>query len=433
MSITVIGAGYVGLVQGVMLANLGHQVTIAERSEERLDSLQSGVAPFYERGLSGQLRRAIDLGRIQFVADNVQAVKSADIVFLALPTPSAGDGSADVSIIRAVVDEIAPALKDSCVLVIKSTVPVGTTTATEERLAELGVSVSVASNPEFLREGEAIRDFLEPDRVVIGTNSDEAVEVLTHLYAFCNSPMVVTDPASAEMIKYASNSFLATKVTFANLIANASEALGTDAEAVLTGVGMDNRIGSSFLKPGPGFGGSCFRKDISALVTTLGDVKADSQLLEDVLEFNVAQPAHVVKRAARMLGELEGAQVAIWGLSFKAGTSDARDSPAVAIVRHLLNSGASVRGYDPECRVSLEGFATASSLMETVEGADLLIVATEWNEFAEADFDEVARLMSGHQILDTRNILDPKVVKDSNLELWRTGRADPVEVASPAR
>ena len=422
MRVAVIGAGYVGLIQAAGLASLGHKVVVGERNPERVEALQAGRTPFAEPGLA----ELLDLGRtrLTFNIDNQEAVREAAVVFVAVPTPESPDGSADLSIVTEVVDEVAPSLRRGSVLAVKSTVPIGTIDRLADRLASSGRGdVDVVSNPEFLAEGTAVADFAKPDRIVIGTRSAEAGRLLVEMYDGLDAPVVITDPVSAEMIKYASNAYLATRVTFGNAIANVCEAVGADVSDVLLGMGHDERIGHHFMKPGPGFGGSCFPKDTKALVKIAEEAGYRFFLLEGVIEVNEAQHLRVVEKVRDALGgALAGRTVGLLGLAYKAGTADLRGSPAIELARLLSSSGARVRAFDPAVTTEITGVESARSAIEAAQGADVLLIATEWEEFAALDLESVRGVMAGDAIVDSRNVLDPVAVRSAGLRYTGIGR-----------
>jgi UDPglucose 6-dehydrogenase len=421
VQVAVIGAGYVGLVTAGGLASLGHHVALAEANPSRLQALESGEVPIFEEGLAELVKWGRDSGRLTYHASNSNAVKGAELVLLCLPTPAGVDGRADLSYVRAVIDELALALDSKARFVIKSTVPPGTAVELSKRLANLGSSAAVISHPEFLREGSAVHDFLHPDRIVIGAHDDADLKAVASLYDSLATEVIATDPTSAEMVKYASNSYLAARLTFANTLANLCEAVGADIVDVLEGVGLDHRIGPHFLKPGPGYGGSCFPKDTLALISVAQDAGYDFRLLKAVIEADDEQRRRVadkVKAAAG--GGLRGRKVAIWGVAFKAGTDDVRESPASRIARLLVSEGADVVAYDPEGRDP--DLHHVDSALAAVVDADVLLVATEWPEFCRVDLAEVARRMRGYRVVDARNLLDPRLVRKAGLDYWGLGR-----------
>src|SRR5664279_2853979 len=386
--VAVIGAGYVGLTTATCLAHLGHKVTGADIDAERVAALSKGEIPILEEGLQALLDEGLSSQRLRFVVGAKNAASVAEFVFLCVPTPQGDDGSADLSFVEDVAREIAPVLRAGTVVINKSTMPVGSTRLVQRILAEAGAAieqVGVASNPEFLREGSSVRDFLEPNRVVIGCDDPAVAVRVSELYRSLNAPMLITDPASAEMIKYASNAFLATKISFMNAIANLCETVDADVREVALGMGYDHRIGFEFLHPGPGYGGSCFPKDTAALLYAARTSGYDFSLLEGVVEVNFRQHERMVEKVRSLVGgTLAGTSVALWGLTFKANTDDLRDSPALVIARRLLEEGATVRAYDPvageRAAALLPGLEVAPDPYEACAGADVLAVLTEWDE-----------------------------------------------------
>ena len=425
-AIAVIGAGYVGLVQAGGLVRLGHRVRVGEKDPVRLAALRSGELPIYEPGLDSLISEGVVTGRLSFHASNREAVRGADVVFVALPTPSAPDGSVDTTIIHDALEGLAGVLERGAVVAIKSTVPVGTTrrVACFPGISDRGVRV--VSNPEFLREGSAVRDFLNPDRIVIGAEDPGAVELLVSVvYRGLGGDLVVTDPASAEMIKYAANSYLATRLGFANSIANLCEAVGADAAAVLGGMGRDHRIGPHYLQPGPGYGGSCLPKDTRALLSIADRNGYDFVLLRAAMEVNDLQRLRIVEKVeAATGGSLEGAVIGLWGLAFKADTDDTRESPAVDLAQRLLASGAVVQAYDPQAKAPVPGVKPAGDPVSAASGADVLLVATEWKEFLDVDLSEVRRAMRGSAVVDARNLLDAGTVKSHGLSYVGIGNTE---------
>jgi UDPglucose 6-dehydrogenase len=428
--VAVIGAGYVGLTTAVCLAHLGHDVVCADIDADRVDRLNKGEVPILEDGLPELLAEGLASRRLRFVLGAPNAASIAAFVFLCVPTPQGDDGSADLSFVDTVAREIAPVLRPGTVVINKSTMPVGSTRMVQRVLAEAGAppeDVLVASNPEFLREGTSVRDFLQPNRVVIGcTDASVAVRV-SDLYKSLHAPILVTDPASAEMIKYASNAFLATKISFVNAIANLCEAVDADVREVALGMGYDQRIGFEFLHPGPGYGGSCFPKDTAALLYASENAGYDFSLLKGVVEVNKKQHEHMVTKLTALVGgSLAGVTIAAWGLTFKANTDDLRDSPALVIVRRLLEEGAIVRAYDPaageRAAALVPGLEVVADPYEACNGARALAVLTEWDEFRWMDFDRVAEMLQTPTVLDTRNILDPAQLRRQGYTYEGVGR-----------
>ena len=428
--VAVVGAGYVGLTTSACLAHLGHRVTCADIDVERVAALSKGQIPILEDGLQALVDEGLAAQRLKFVVGAKNAAAIADFVFLCVPTPQADDGSADLSFVEAVAREIAPVLRAGAVVINKSTMPVGSTRLVQRILAEAGAAideVGVASNPEFLREGSSVRDFLQPNRVVIGCNDPAVAVRVSELYRSLDAPMLVTDPASAEMIKYASNAFLATKISFMNAIANLCETVDADVREVALGMGYDQRIGFEFLHPGPGYGGSCFPKDTAALLYAARSSGYDFSLLEGVVEVNLRQHERMVEKVRNLAGgALDGVQVAVWGLTFKANTDDLRDSPALVIARRLLEEGAKVRAYDPaagaRAATLLPGLEVAPDPYEACAGADVLAVLTEWDEFRWLDFDRVLAALVRPAVLDARNLLDPVALRRRGFTYEGVGR-----------
>jgi UDPglucose 6-dehydrogenase len=428
--VAVVGAGYVGLTTAACLARLGHTVTCADLDEARVRSLSKGEVPILEEGLPELVAEGLAASRLRFVVGATNAVRNAEFVFLCVQTPQSESGAADLSAIEAVVREIAPVLRAGTVVINKSTVPVGSTELVARHLSEAGAlsDVAVASNPEFLREGTAVRDFLEPTRVVIGCDDTAASVRISDLYRGVQAPILVTDPASAEMIKYASNAFLATKISFINAVANLCEAVNADVREVALGMGYDPRIGFEFLHPGPGYGGSCFPKDTAALLHTASAAGYDFSLLRGVVDVNHRQQERMLEKLRDAAGgALADAPVAVWGLTFKANTDDLRDSPALVVCRQLLDEGASVRAYDPaagEAAATLmPGLDVVADPYEAVAGAQLLALLTEWDEFRWLDFSRVADAMAPPRALvDTRNLLDPAALRRRGFAYQGVGR-----------
>ena len=419
--IAVIGAGYVGLTLAVGAAGMGHDVSVGERDPDRVADLLAGRCPLFEAGMADLLASGLAAGRLDFTTSNTDAVIAAEVVFLALPTPSAADGSADLTVLNAVVDELAPHLGDR-VLVLKSTVPVGTNRDVVARLRAAGCPAPVVSNPEFLREGTALADFLHPDQIVVGGDDPDAVAQVAGLFDL-DCPVTTTDPMSAELVKYATNAYLATRVMMANSFADLCEALGADIDAVTTGLGRDHRIGPHFLQPGPGFGGSCFPKDARALLDLGAAHGLDFPILAAAVEVNAARQERMADQVMAAVDGVDDPVVALWGLAFKAGTDDTRESPALRIGELIAGWGATVRAYDPEATAD-NPIVVCDSALAAAAGADVLVVATEWPEFAEVDPVDVAVAMRGDLVMDLRNLLDPGRVRAAGLRHRRVGRPD---------
>jgi UDPglucose 6-dehydrogenase len=403
--IAVIGTGYVGLTTGACFAHIGHDVVCADIDEAKVAMLRRGEIPILEAGLDNLVKEGLDGGRLTFVVGAANAVRDCDIAYLCVPTPQGLDGSADLSYIEAAAREIGPVLPSEAIVVNKSTVPVGSTRVVERALGR--DDISVVSNPEFLREGSAIHDFLNPDRIVIGAEDQAAAVRVASLYLGITAPVIVTDPASAETIKYAANAFLATKISFINAVAAVCEAVGADIKDVALGMGYDSRIGHEFLKPGPGWGGSCFPKDTRAMVRIAEDAGYDFNLLRGVVAVNEEQLNRVVDKVVELAGgSVEGKRVGAWGLTFKARTDDLRESPSLEVLGRLRAKGAEIRAFDPAVTRPLEGIDVVDDPYAAVEGADVLAVLTEWDEFRWLDIDKVADLMASKRVVDARNLLD---------------------------
>ncbi len=403
--IAVIGTGYVGLTTGACFAHIGHEVICADIDTDKVARLQRGEIPILEAGLDNLVKEGLEDGRLQFVVGAAAAVENCEFAYLCVPTPQGDDGSADLSYIEAAAREIGPLLPSEAIVINKSTVPVGSTRVVERALGR--DDIAVVSNPEFLREGSAIHDFLNPDRIVIGAEDQAAAVKVSSLYIGITAPVIVTDPASAETIKYAANAFLATKISFINAVAAVCEAVGADIKDVALGMGYDSRIGHEFLKPGPGWGGSCFPKDTRAMVHIAETAGYDFHLLRGVVEVNDEQLRRVTaKIVAAAGGSVDGKRIAVWGLTFKARTDDLRESPSLSIISQLLALGAIVRGYDPSGPGPIDGIEVVDDPFVAVEGAAVLAVLTEWDEFRWLDIDKVASLVAAKEVVDARNLLD---------------------------
>lgn len=432
MHIAVIGTGYVGLVTGACFADFGMRVTCVDKDEAKIASIKAGQMPIYEPGLDALVAKNVREGRLDFSTDLRSTVAQSLVVFLAVGTPPSGDGSADLSQIDEVAFEIAKALNGYKVIVTKSTVPVGAASRIKKIIEENRATASrfsVAANPEFLREGAAINDFMRPDRVVIGCTDEEAIAILKDIYRplyLIETPFVITTPESAEMIKYASNAFLATKVSFINEIARLCELLGADVHDVAKGMGMDVRIGSKFLHPGPGFGGSCFPKDAKALVALGRSVNYDVRIVEAALFVNDLQRKSIIERVRRLVPQLEGKTIAILGLAFKPETDDIREAPALKIIEDLLSGGANVRAYDPAAietaRRILPGIEYCEDEYEAARGSDVLVVVTEWNQFRRLDMPRLKEVMREPNIVDLRNIYEPETMRSEGFNYLGMGR-----------
>jgi len=429
-TVAVIGAGYVGTTTAACLAWLGHDVTCADIDADRVRRLAGGDVPLVEDHLADLVATGLATGRLRFVTDAAEAAAAAEFVFLCVPTPSGPGGAADLTAVDTVCRRIARRLRPGAVVVNKSTMPVGSVRHVTAVLAEAGAAAGaygVASNPEFLREGRAVRNFLEPDRIVIGADHPGTADRVRALYREIDAPVVITDPESAEMTKYAANAYLATRVTFVNAIAALCERVGADVLDVVTGMGHDRRIGSGFLAPGPGYGGSCLPKDVAALVHVAEQAGADADVLRAVMRTNARQRDRVIDKVARLVGgRLDGAVVAVWGLTFKAGTDDVRDSPALDIADRLLDAGAVVRAFDPAGAASaallVPGLDVVADAYLACKEADVLLVLTEWDAFRDLDFGRVHQMMAVPRVVDTRNVLDPHPLRALGFTYEGTGR-----------
>ncbi len=441
MNVAVVGTGYVGLVGGVCMADMGHQVVCVDIDEAKVRTLQAGKTPIYEPGLEELLEKTIEANAISFTTSLSEAVKGAEVVFLALPTPPGENGAADLSYILKVAEDLGPLVDHYMVIVDKSTVPVGTAQMVREKIAaQAQADFDVVSNPEFLREGHAVHDFMQPDRVVIGGSSERAVQSLRELYRPIahEGQIIVMDEASAELTKYAANSFLATKVTFMNEIANLADLLGANVEAVRLGIGSDDRIGSKFLQAGIGYGGSCFPKDVQALLNTASSAGYEFKTLQAIMDVNARQKQRLIEMAEKHFGDLRGKRIALWGLAFKPDTDDIREAPALEIIHGLLEKGATVVGYDPEAEANTErafagkaGVTFEEDMYQAVSGADALFIATEWNVFEAADLARLKAALAQPVVFDGRNIFEPSDMARAGFEYFSIGR--PVGAAEPKK
>lgn len=432
MKVSVIGTGYVGLVTGVCFAESGNDVICVDNDPEKLAKLRAGEVPIYEPGLETVFERNLKEGRIQFTDSLKDAVDNSEIIFLALPTPPMEDGSADLKYVLGVAGEIGKMLTDYRVIVNKSTVPVGTADLVRAEVAKsTKVEFDVVSNPEFLREGYAVEDFMKPERVVVGTSAERARKLMEKLYKpfmLSGNPIIFMDERSSELTKYAANSFLATKITFMNEIANLCERVGADVDSVRKGIGSDTRIGKRFLFPGVGYGGSCFPKDVSALYKTSKQYDYPFRLLQSVMEVNEDQKEIIVqKMLAYYGGDIKGRKFAVWGLAFKPNTDDIREAPALKIIKNLLDAGASVTAFDPEAMDNVKRYSGlnmeyAKSMMDALVDADALIIVTEWGEFRSPDFEEVRKRLKKPVIFDGRNIYDLEDLKGKGFYYASMGR-----------
>ncbi len=433
MKICMIGAGYVGLVSAACFSEFGWSVECVDKDAEKVEQLRQGRVPIYEPGLDDLLERNLANGRIRFSSDLGSAVAVADLVFLAVGTPMRrGDGYADLTYVYEVVEELTPHLDGFTVVTTKSTVPVGTSREIESRIRarRAGVDIAVCSNPEFLREGSAIQDFTHPDRVLVGCDDERAREVMERLYkplTLRNAPLIFVSRESAELAKYAANSFLAMKVSFINEVADLCEKVGADVHEVATAIGSDGRIGDKFLHPGPGYGGSCFPKDVAALIRTAREAKAPLSLVEQVEKVNTERKLAMAVRVEEASGgNLQGKTLAVLGVTFKPNTDDMREAPSLVVVPRLQERGASIRVYDPHGRANAEamlpGVEWCEGALEAAEGADAVVVMTEWNEFRALSLKKLARRMRGATLIDLRNIYNADMARDAGLSYTSLGR-----------
>ena len=432
MHIAVIGTGYVGLVTGACFAEFGVDVTCVDVDTQKVNNLNLGIIPIYEPGLDKIVKKNTAAGRLHFTTDIKSAVEGALVVFLAVGTPPQADGSPDMSYYRQAAKDIAEAINGYKVLVTKSTVPVGTGEWLRQFVAEnltVKTDFGVASNPEFLREGAAIEDFMRPDRVVVGSNEERAIDIMKDLYRplyLIETPVVITSLEAAELIKYAANAFLATKITFINEIANLCDAIGCDVHDVARGMGMDRRIGRKFLHPGPGYGGSCFPKDTRALTTVADKFGVETRIVDAVVEANERQRSAMIPKIEKLVGDLNGKTIGVLGLSFKPETDDMRESPATDIINEMVKRGATVKAFDPvamsEARHYLPDIEYATDEYDAITGADALIIITEWNQFRALDMEKVKSLLKSPKIADLRNIYEPKDMREMGFEYVGVGR-----------
>jgi len=437
MKLSVVGTGYVGLVTGTCFADMGNDVICVDNDPKKLEMLNNQVVPIYEPGLERLFRRNIEKKRLSFTDDLKQAVNNSDIIFLSLPTPQGEDGSADLKYVFAVAEDIGKILKENGdenfkIIVNKSTVPVGTSEKTTALIKNAGVkNFEVVSNPEFLREGFAVDDFLKPERVVIGAKSDRAKEIMKSLYepfVRQGNPILIMDPQSSEVTKYAANSFLATKITFMNELANFCEAVGADVDLVRKGMGTDSRIGKRFLFPGIGYGGSCFPKDVNALIKTSLEKNSEMTLLKKVDEVNKKQKSVLLNKILNHFnGDIKGKKFAVWGLAFKPNTDDMREAPSITIINGLLENGAAVSAYDPAAMENAkfhfgDKIEYVHEQYETLNNSDALLVLTEWNEFRNPEFDRIENMLNRKLIFDGRNVYSTKQMDELGFTYYSIGR-----------
>ena len=432
MKIAVIGTGYVGLVTGTCFAETGNKVTCVDIDESKINKLKSGKLTIYEPGLEKLFLRNQKENRLHFTTSLKDGIADAQIIFLALPTPPGADGNADLKYILGVADDVGKLITNYVIIIDKSTVPVGTADKVHAAIAKnTSVDFDVVSNPEFLREGVAVDDFMKPDRVVIGTTSEKAKKILNDLYlpfVRQGNPIIYMDERSAELTKYAANAFLATKITFMNEIANLCELVGADVDMVRKGIGSDERIGRRFLFPGIGYGGSCFPKDVQALAKSSADANYEFKILDAVMEINEKQKLHLIPKIKSYFNnDIKGKRIALWGLSFKPNTDDIREAPALTIIDELLAAGAVVTAYDPEAMNNIKELLGnkinyAEHQYEALEGADALVIATEWSEFRTPDFNNIVSLLKNKVIFDGRNLFDLGKMEEMGFHYESVGR-----------
>lgn len=431
--IAMVGVGYVGLVSGASLSDFGNEVICVDIDEEKISGLKKNILPIYEPGLFEIVKNNVEKGRLVFTTDLPEAIKNSEVIFIAVPTPSSSDGAVDLSYVFDVVDSIAKNINGFKVIVTKSTVEAGTGDKIKERMLSNGVEedlFEVVSNPEFLREGSAVSDFMHPDRVVIGASSQRALEIMKDIYRplyLIETPIVATDIRTAEMIKYASNAFLATKISYINEIANICELVGADVQVVAKAMGLDGRISPKFLHAGPGFGGSCFPKDTLALTKIAEKAGTRAIIVESVIEVNKRQKMKVVKKLLKFIPNLKGKEIGILGLAFKPNTDDVRESPAIDVIREIISRGGFIKAYDPEAieemRKHFPEITYVASSIDALKGADAMIILTEWNEFRNMNLNQIKSIMKEPIIIDARNIYEPKQVINAGFKYDCIGRS----------
>lgn len=432
MKLAVVGTGYVGLVTGTCFAETGNHVACIDIDAAKVARLRSGEITIYEPGLELLFDRNISQGRLEFTTDLEEGIRDAQVIFLALPTPPGADGSADLSYVLSVAEQLGPLLKKYTVIVDKSTVPVGTAEKVHEKISKHADTslFDVVSNPEFLREGAAVEDFLKPDRVVIGTRSEKAVKIMNQLYepfVRQGNPIIFMDERSAEMTKYAANAYLATRISFMNEIANLCEQIGADVDLVRKGIGSDTRIGKRFLFPGVGYGGSCFPKDVKALAKTAGDTGYDFKILHSVMQVNQYQKQRLFHKMLRYFDSLKGRTIAVWGLAFKPNTDDIREAPALELIDLLLSEGANIQAFDPEAmenvgRLYGDRIQLCKNQYDALKGADALAIVTEWSVFRTPDFEQMKVLMDQAVIFDGRNLYSLEAISEMGFHYESIGR-----------
>ena len=432
MKITVVGSGYVGLVAGTCLAELGNDIICLDINQEKIDKINNGILPIYEPGLDELVKRNKKEGRLSFTTDKEKAIKDSQVIFIAVGTPMGENHEADLRFVKAVAKDIGTYMQDYKVVVDKSTVPVGTADMVKKIIKDnqkQEIEVDVVSNPEFLREGSALKDFMIPDRIVIGSDSEKAKQIMDKIYgavARTGRPILHTDIKSAELIKYASNSMLATRISFMNELSHLAEKVGADIKQVAQGIGLDTRIGPRFLQAGVGYGGSCFPKDVQALIQTMKQNECNAGILMAVEEANQKQKLSLIPKIQKLVQDLNGKTIAIWGLSFKPKTDDIREAPAIFIINELQKLGAKIRAFDPvaeeNAKKLLKNVEYAQNPYDTINGADALVICTEWDEFRDLDKEKIKSLLKQPNIIDGRNIYSPKEMKELGFNYTGVGR-----------
>jgi UDPglucose 6-dehydrogenase len=432
MKITIIGTGYVGLVAGTCLAELGNDVICLDVDEEKINNLKKGIMPIYEPGLEELAIRNHQKGRLKFTTDKVEAIKGSVVIFIAVGTPMGENHEADLRFVRQVAKDIGENMTDYKVIIDKSTVPVGTAEMVKKIVKESQkepIEFDVVSNPEFLKEGCAIKDFINPDRVVIGSDSEKAKEIMTNIYKSItrtDKPILHTDVKSAELIKYASNAMLATRISFMNELSHLAEKVGADIKKVAQGMGLDSRIGPRFLQAGVGYGGSCFPKDVQALIQTLKQNECTSKILDAVEEVNYNQKKHIVPKIQKLIPDLNGKTIAIWGLAFKPKTDDIREAPALMVIEELQKLGSNIQAFDPvaqeNAKKTLKDITYLENPYDTLKNADALVIMTEWDEFRDLDKEKIKSLLKNPNVIDGRNLYDPKEMKKLGFNYIGVGR-----------
>jgi UDPglucose 6-dehydrogenase len=430
MKISFIGTGYVGLVSGVMMSHLGHEIICLDVDQNKISKLKNKQTPIYEPGLNEYIEKYGNSKRLNFVHGYNEAIEDSDCLFITVGTPPKENGDADLSGIFKAIDSASQYINSDCVIVIKSTVPPGTCQQVKDYMKQKGKDIHIVSNPEFLREGNAVKDFIEPDRIVIGTDSQHALEVMRQVYKPLTDqgiPLVTTDLNTSELIKYASNTFLANKIAFINEMADLCEIIGADIATLSEGIGLDKRIGKDFLQAGPGFGGSCFPKDILALQQLTKKLDSDFLILDAIIKANQNRPHSITRKISSLFGgDLKGKKLAILGLTYKAGTDDLRSSPAIDLIKLLQKEGAIITAYDPQGMVHVPQYFDhldcANSIEEAVKDSSAIVIATEWPEFKKMDLQKIKGLVKDTNIIDLRNIFSPKTVKSFNFKYYSIGK-----------